>query len=69
MDEEDNLYVSDTEWHRVIRHGLNDKYGVVVAGGNGQGRRLHQLNHPMYVVIGEDQSIYVSDSWNDHVMR
>ncbi|CAF3508012.1 unnamed protein product, partial [Rotaria sp. Silwood2] len=69
LDEEGYLYVSDTERHEVRRYGLGDRFGTVVAGGNGQGRRLHQLNHPMYIAIGDDQCVYVSDSWNDRVMK
>jgi len=69
MDDEGSLYVSDTERHEVRRYRPGKKYGTVVAGGNGQGRRLHQLNHPTYICIGDNQSVYVSDSWNDRVMR
>jgi sugar lactone lactonase YvrE len=44
-------------------------HGKLVAGGHGQGRRLNQLNNPTYICIGDNQSVYVSDSWNDRVVR
>jgi sugar lactone lactonase YvrE len=69
MDDKGSIYVSDTERHEVRRYRAGKKYGTVVAGGNGQGRRLNQLNHPTYICIGDDQSVYVSDSWNDRVVR
>ncbi|CAF4976954.1 unnamed protein product, partial [Rotaria magnacalcarata] len=36
---------------------------------NGQGRRLQQLSHPTYIFVDKDQSVYVSDSWNDRVIK
>jgi len=69
VDEEGSLYVSDTEKHEVRRYRLGGSRGTVVAGGHGQGRRLHQLNHPTYIFVDLDQSVYVSDSYNDRVMK
>lgn len=64
-----DIYISDTEQHEVRRYRMGNKYGKVVAGGNGQGSRLKQLNHPTYICIGDDYSVYVSDSWNNRVMK
>lgn len=69
MDDEDYLYVSDTEHHEVRRYRVGDRHGTVVAGGRGRGSRLSQLNHPTYIFIGSDESVYVSDSWNDRVVK
>jgi sugar lactone lactonase YvrE len=69
IDDTGSLYVSDTEQHEVRRYRPGDRYGTVVAGGNGQGRRLKQLNHPTYICIGKDQAVYVADSWNDRVVK
>lgn len=47
MDSEGFLYVSDYDKHKVRRYRLDDKReGRIVAGGNGDGHRLNQLNHP-----------------------
>ncbi|CAF1987075.1 unnamed protein product [Rotaria magnacalcarata] len=69
MDDEGFLYVSDTELHEVRRYRTGERYGTVVAGGNGQGSRLKQLNHPTYIFVGPDQVVYVSDTWNNRVVK
>ncbi|CAF3640728.1 unnamed protein product, partial [Rotaria socialis] len=46
MDEQRNLYVSDTGKHEVRRYQLDKKNYTLVAGGNGQGDGLNQLNWP-----------------------
>ena len=69
VDTEGFIYVSDTEYHVVRRYNADGTHGTVVAGGHGQGRRLHQLNHPTYIFVGLDKSVYVSDSWNNRVMK
>ncbi|CAF4831890.1 unnamed protein product [Rotaria socialis] len=69
MDNEGSIYVSNAERHEVRRYGADEPHGVVVAGGNGQGRRLQQLSHPTYIFVDKDQSVYVSDSWNDRVIK
>ncbi|CAF3427295.1 unnamed protein product [Rotaria socialis] len=69
MDDEGSLYVSDTELHEVRRYRPGERYGTVVAGGNGQGSRFKQLNHPTYIFVGPDQAVYVSDTWNNRVVK
>ncbi|CAF3833960.1 unnamed protein product [Rotaria sp. Silwood1] len=69
MDNNEYLYVSDYEKHEVRRWRLGDTHGTVVAGGNGQGYRLDQLNVPTRVFVDHDYSVYVSDSGNHRVMK
>ena len=69
MDQERCLYVSDIGEHEVRRYRVGETNGTVVAGGNGQGDRLNQLNDPTYVFVDRDHSVYVSDSWNHRVMK
>jgi sugar lactone lactonase YvrE len=69
VDDEHFIYASDTENHVVRRYVAYSKVGTVVAGGNGQGSRLKQLNHPTYIFVGPDQAVYVSDAWNDRVVK
>ena len=42
---------------------------MVVAGGNGQGNQLNQLNGPTYIFVDDDLSLYVSDCGNHRVMK
>ena len=69
MDNDRYLYVSDVEKHEVRRWKIGETDGIIVAGGNGQGNRLNQLNCPYYIFVDDDQSIYVSDSLNHRVMK
>ena len=69
MDDEGSLYVSDFEKNEVRRYGQDDVMGTVVAGGNGKGDRLNQLNCPRHIFVDCDHSIYVSDRENHRVMK
>ncbi|CAF4569712.1 unnamed protein product, partial [Rotaria socialis] len=69
MGEQRYLYISDTEKHEVRRYQLGDKNGTLVAGGNGQGDGLNQLNEPGYLFVDEQQNVFVSDNFNHRVMK
>ena len=69
MDHQRHLYVSDPVKHEVRRYTIGDKSGIVVAGGNGQGNQLNQLDCPTYLFVDEEQAVYVSDSSNHRVMK
>ncbi len=69
MDDQTFLYISDHKKHVVTRWRLGENRGTVVAGGNGQGIRLNQLDWPNYIFVDRDHSVYVSDTDNDRVMK
>ena len=69
IDHQRYLYVSDYITNEVRRYTIGDKNGTVVAGGNGQGNQLNQLNTPTYLFIDEQQALYVSDLLNHRVMK
>ncbi|CAM2717496.1 unnamed protein product [Rotaria socialis] len=69
MDEQGFLYVSDVEKQEVRRWQVGETQGIVVAGGNGIGNRLDQLNDPRKVFVDRDHSVYVSEMVNDRVMK
>ncbi|CAF3103690.1 unnamed protein product [Rotaria socialis] len=69
MDEQRYLYVSDYEKHEVRRYQLGEKNGTLVAGGNGKGDGLNQLNLPRYLFVDRQQTVYVSDHLNHRVMK
>ncbi|CAF4946428.1 unnamed protein product, partial [Rotaria sp. Silwood1] len=69
MDESGFLYVSLSSEHAVRRYGRADSEGTVVAGGNGKGSDLNQLNRPSYVFVDRDRSVYITDLYNDRVMK
>ncbi|CAF4248524.1 unnamed protein product, partial [Rotaria sordida] len=45
------------------------KQGIIVAGDQGQGNRLTQLNGPMGVIVDQLGTVYVADYGNHRVMR
>lgn len=69
MDRDGNLYVSDCLKHEVRRWKIGETEGIVVAGGNGEGDRLDQLNFPNHIFVDQDYSVYVSDQNNYRVMK
>ncbi|CAF1315403.1 unnamed protein product, partial [Rotaria magnacalcarata] len=69
MDEQRYLYVSNYEKHEVRRYQLGENIGTLVAGGNGRGNGLNQLNCPTYLFVDRQQNVYVSDYWNHRVMK
>ncbi|CAF2193275.1 unnamed protein product, partial [Rotaria magnacalcarata] len=69
MDEQRNLYVSDVAKVEVRRYQLGEKNGTLVAGGNGKGAGLNQLNYPTFLFVDGHQNVYVSDNNNNRVMK
>jgi hypothetical protein len=69
MDDDGFLYVCDSEKHEVRRWRVEETSGALVAGGNGGGQRLNQLNSPQFVFVDGDHSVYVSDHNNHRVMK
>jgi sugar lactone lactonase YvrE len=69
MDNNGDLYVSDYNNAEVRRWKIGETNGTIVAGGNGQGNQLNQLNRPFYLFVDEDHSVYVSDQQNHRVMK
>ncbi|CAF1175129.1 unnamed protein product [Adineta steineri] len=71
IDKSGFLYVSDIAKNEVRRWkmGKFNNEGIIVAGGNGQGNQLNQLDCPTFIFVDEDQSVYVSDRDNNRVMK
>ncbi|CAF1062381.1 unnamed protein product [Rotaria sp. Silwood1] len=69
MDDQRYLYVSDYIKHEVRRYKIGDKNGIIVAGGNGKGAALNQLNSPTYAFVDQQQNVYVSDTHNHRVTK
>ncbi|CAF1330171.1 unnamed protein product [Rotaria sordida] len=69
MDDQRYLYISDIGKDEVRRYKIGDKKGTIVAGGNGQGAGLNQLNFPTYIFVDQQQTVYVSDNHKHRVMK
>ncbi|CAF4368662.1 unnamed protein product, partial [Adineta steineri] len=44
------------------------QFGITVAGGNGYGQELNQLNYPSEMFIDNDKSIYIADYYNHRII-
>jgi sugar lactone lactonase YvrE len=69
MNNNGDLYVSDCEQHAVKRWKIGQTHGIIVAGGNGKGDHLNQLNDPRFIFVDQDHSVYISDGANNRVMK
>ncbi|CAF5039462.1 unnamed protein product [Rotaria sp. Silwood1] len=43
--------------------------GITVAGGNGLGSETNQLNRPSGLYVDDDQTIYITDCWNNRIVE
>ena len=69
MDHHGYLYVSDFIEHEVRRYTIGDENGIVLAGRNGEGNQLNQLNCPTYLLVDEEQAVYLSGEFNYCLMK
>ncbi|CAF1529660.1 unnamed protein product, partial [Rotaria magnacalcarata] len=71
IDDDQTVVIADTGNHRIMQWKNGDTTnGQVVAGGNGQGNGLNQLNQPTDVLIGEEtDSLIICDNGNRRVVR
>ena len=67
VDEEQAVYVSDSNNHRVMKWNKYAKEGIVVAGGQGKGSALTQLPYPRGLFVDTSHAIYVADARNNRV--
>ncbi len=69
MDKDGSIYVCDNYRNEVKRWRRGDPNGTIVAGGNGKGKNLNQLNGPTFIFVDDDYSLYVSDTDNRRVIK
>ncbi|CAF1543093.1 unnamed protein product, partial [Adineta ricciae] len=69
VNDEQSIFVSDYNNHRVMKWEKDAKEGIVVAGGNRSGFYLNQLAFPQGIIVDDFGRIYVSDTYNHRIMR
>ncbi|CAF3687657.1 unnamed protein product, partial [Rotaria sp. Silwood1] len=70
VDDDQTVYIADTDNHRIVEWKVGGMSGKVVAGGNGRGNRADQLNQPQDVIIDkETDDLIICDRGNGRVMR
>ena len=64
-DDNENILIADWGNHRIVEWKMDTSHGKVIAGGQGQGNRLDQLNWPPDVVVDkETNSLFIADRHN-----
>ncbi|UJR19066.1 hypothetical protein I4U23_022197 [Adineta vaga] len=43
--------------------------GKIIAGQNGQGEGLNQLNNPQGICIDKNKNIFIADTWNHRILQ
>jgi len=68
--QQQHIYIADYYNHRIVKWKLGENNGEIVAGGNGQGNRIDQLNCPIDVIVDENnKSLIICDQGNRRVLR
>ncbi|CAF1192952.1 unnamed protein product [Adineta ricciae] len=68
-DEQETVYIADTNNHRVMRWLKGATSGTLIAGGNGEGSSSDQLNYPSDVFLDREGNLYVTDTLNNRVQK
>ncbi|CAF3811590.1 unnamed protein product [Rotaria sp. Silwood1] len=69
-DDDQSIYIADYLNHRIIQWNYDDNQSQVIAGGNGQGNRIDQLNSPKDVIVDKkNDSLIICDSGNRRVVQ
>jgi sugar lactone lactonase YvrE len=70
LDEQDqSIYVSDSDNHRIIKWTQGSKEGIIVAGGNGRGNKHDQLAHPRGIALHSNGDLYIADTSNNRIVK
>ena len=64
VDEDSNIYVTDTESHRLSKFNSN---GKLVKSVGGEGSRTGQFDTPRGIALSQDNKLFVCDSYNNRI--
>ena len=64
-----DLYIADTENHRIQKWAKGANEPTTVAGGNSAGDAANQLNNPKGVHVDISGNIYVADTQNHRIQK
>ena len=70
VDEDESMIIADFGHHRIVEWKSGATKGQVIAGGNGSGNKLNQLNKPTDVILDKERnSLLICDYGNRRVVR
>lgn len=69
VDELGNVYVADTNNHRIVRWAPGATSGILIVGGRGDGSKADQLQRPTDLQFDGYGNLYVADSGNNRIQK
>jgi hypothetical protein len=67
IDVNNNIYVTDSDYSRIVKFYPNNGIGVILAGASGAGSGADQFNQPYGNFIDGNETLFVADYGNDRV--
>jgi hypothetical protein len=64
-----NIFVINHNEHSVRKWVFGESESTLIAGGNGQGNDLNQLNYPRAMHMSSNGNLYISDTNNNRVKQ
>ncbi|CAF2091091.1 unnamed protein product [Rotaria magnacalcarata] len=61
------IFVTDSDYSRVVKYYPNNGVGVILAGNNGVGSAANQLSNPYGNFVDGNETLYVTDRGNNRV--
>ncbi|CAF1174029.1 unnamed protein product [Didymodactylos carnosus] len=68
VDDNQTVYVADSQNHRIVKWERGGSSGQLVAGGYGKGNDTYHLDGPSDVVITRDGRMYIVDNGNRRIL-
>ena len=69
FDKDGNMYVTEYRLNAVVKFPKGADTGFIVAGGNGKGSDLNQLNGPEDVQVDRHGNIFIADVYNYRIVK
>ena len=69
VDNDHNIYLSQSAYHRVLLFLPNTTTGTIVAGTGVAGSNTSQLSSPYGIFVNQQRTIYIADCHNHRIMK
>lgn len=69
VDQYGRVYVADGGNDRVVRWSRDGKEGIVIVGGNREGKQSNQLDCSLGLTFDRQENLYVVDHYNHRLRK
>ena len=69
VDQDDNIYLSDTINHSVLLFRANSTTALIIAGTGVAGASNNQLDRPHGIFVTRNGTVYIADCFNHRIMK